>query len=145
MEIRLKKLEDSISLPSYATAGSAGMDLRAAISEKILLKKRERKLVPTGISMAIPCGYNGEVRPRSGLAYENGITVLNSPGTIDSDYRGELKVLLINLGEDDFWIEPQMRIAQLVIQKCEIVSWNIVEHLEDTGRSNGGYGSTGVK
>ncbi|MDR2158397.1 MAG: dUTP diphosphatase [Holosporaceae bacterium] len=147
MDISVKILNNAlgIELPSYATAGSAGLDLRAAISEPIILRKNERKLIPTGLAMAVPIGYNAEIRPRSGLAYKNGVSVLNSPGTIDSDYRGEVKVLLINLGEDDFLIENGMRIAQLVIQKCETIDWNVVNSLDETGRSKGGYGSTGVK
>jgi dUTP pyrophosphatase len=134
-----------LDLPSYATDGSAGVDLRAAISRDLLLKRSERKLVPTGVAIALPSGYNAEVRSRSGLAYSNGVMVLNSPGTIDSDYRGELMVLLINLGEEDFKIERGMRIAQMVIVKHEIVAWNRVDALDQTSRSAGGYGSTGVK
>jgi dUTP pyrophosphatase len=147
MNIPLKVLEHAsgIELPSYATIGSAGLDLRAAISEQMILKRFERKLIPTGLSIAIPPGYNGEIRSRSGMAYKNGIAVLNSPGTIDSDYRGELKVLLINLGEEDFSLERGMRIAQLVIQKYETIGWNVVDSLDETCRSEGGYGSTGVK
>jgi dUTP pyrophosphatase len=147
INIPLKILENAsgIELPSYATAGSAGMDLRAAISESVILKKGERKLIPTGLILAIPEGCGGEIRSRSGLAYKNGIAVLNSPGTIDSDYRGEVKVLLINLGDEDFLIERGMRIAQLIIQKCETIAWNVVDSLDETCRSEGGYGSTGVK
>ncbi|MDR0968801.1 MAG: dUTP diphosphatase [Holosporaceae bacterium] len=147
MKIPIKILENGvgIELPSYATVGSAGLDLRAAISESVFLRKGERALVPTGISIAVPAGCNGEIRSRSGLAYKNGIAVLNSPGTIDSDYRGEVKVLLINLGGEDFAIERGMRIAQLVIQKYEKIDWNVVDSLDETCRSEGGYGSTGVK
>jgi dUTP pyrophosphatase len=147
MNIFLKVLEHAsdIELPSYATNGSAGLDLRAAISESTILERFKRKLIPTGISIAIPPGYNGEIRSRSGLAYKNGVAVLNSPGTIDSDYRGELKVLLINLGEEDFLIERGMRVAQLVIQKYETIDWNVVDSLDETCRSDGGYGSTGIK
>jgi dUTP pyrophosphatase len=147
MKIALKILEHAsgIELPSYATPDSAGLDLRAAIQENIVLKKNERKLIPTGISIAIPSGYNGEIRSRSGLAYKNGIAVLNSPGTIDSDYRGEVKVLLINLGEEDFVLERGMRIAQLVIQKYEMVNFEVVDSLNETVRADGGYGSTGIK
>ncbi|MDR2780854.1 MAG: dUTP diphosphatase [Holosporaceae bacterium] len=146
VNIPLKVLEHAfgIELPSYATDGSAGLDLRAAVSENTILKRFERKLIPAGVSIAIPPGYNGEIRSRSGLAYKNGIAVLNSPGTIDSDYRGELKVLLINFGNEDFLVERGMRIAQLVIQKYETISWNVVDSLDCTCRSDGGYGSTGV-
>ncbi|MDR1983114.1 MAG: dUTP diphosphatase [Holosporaceae bacterium] len=147
MHVSLKILENAseFELPSYATAGSAGVDLRAAIFEDIILKKNERKLIPTGIVIAIPQGYNAEIRPRSGLAYKNGITVLNSPGTIDSDYRGEIGVLLINLGDINFIIKRGMRIAQLIVQKCETIIWNVVDSLEETHRAEGGYGSTGIK
>ncbi|MDR0678555.1 MAG: dUTP diphosphatase [Holosporaceae bacterium] len=147
MYISLRILENAqgLELPSYATTESAGMDLRAAIWNDVVLKKNERKLIATGIMIAIPPGYNAEIRPRSGLAYKNGITVLNSPGTIDSDYRGELKVLLINLGDSNFIIERGMRIAQLVVQKCETVVWNVVDSLCETYRAEGGYGSTGIK
>ena len=132
-------------LPSYATDGSAGMDLRAAITDALVLKKNERKLLPTGIAIALPFGYNAEVRSRSGLAHKNGVMVLNSPGTIDSDYRGEVKVLLINFGEEDFKVERGMRIAQMVVIKHETVIWNKVNVLDETLRSIDGYGSTGVK
>jgi dUTP pyrophosphatase len=147
MKIPLKATEHAcgIEFPSYATIGSAGLDLRAAICGNTVIKRFERKLIPAGICIAIPPGYFGEIRPRSGVAYKNGITVLNSPGTIDSDYRGELKVLLINFGEDDFPVERGMRIAQLVIQKYERIGWDITDSLDDTCRSDGGYGSTGIK
>lgn len=134
-----------LDLPSYATLHSAGMDLRAAISESRVLKPSERILIPTGIAIALPVGYEAQVRPRSGLALKYGITVLNSPGTVDSDYRGEIKVLLIHLGHNNFIIERGMRIAQIVIQKFEKWTWNVVEELDDTDRSIGGYGSTGEK
>jgi dUTP pyrophosphatase len=147
VKIALKILENAkeMELPAYATGGSAGVDLRAAIFESIVLKKHERALIPTGLAMAIPPGYNGEIRSRSGLAYRNGVVVLNSPGTIDADYRGEIKALLINLSDEDFLLERGMRIAQLLIQRCETINWDVVDSLDDTGRSNGGYGSTGVK
>lgn len=145
MYVNIKILENGagLELPSYATLGSAGMDLRAA--ESITLKCGERALVPTGISIAVPYGYNGEIRPRSGLACKNGVTVLNSPGTIDSDYRGEIKVLLINFGSEDFVVERGMRIAQLVFNKIEAVEWNVVDDLDATCRSDNGFGSTGMK
>jgi len=146
MDILLQILENGIGmeLPSHATSGSAGVDLRAAISDSVIIKKGGRELIPTGIAIAVPTGYNAEIRSRSGLAYKNGIFVLNSPGTVDSDYRGEVKVLLMNLGENDFMVERGMRIAQLVIQKCERINWNVVESLDETRRSGGGYGSTGI-
>lgn len=147
MRINVKILEHGggLDLPSYATSGSAGMDLRAAINENIVLHRFERRLIPTGICMAIPDGYNLEIRPRSGLAFNYGVSVLNAPGTVDCDYRGELKVLLINFGEEDFVIERGMRIAQMVLQKVEYVELNPVQNLDETSRSNGGYGSTGIK
>ena len=136
---------ENLQLPEHMTSGSAGMDLRAAIDEPIELKPMERIAVPNGICIAVPQGYNVEIRPRSGLAFKHGITVLNAPGTVDSDYRGELKTLLINLGSETFIIERGMRISQLVLQKYETVEWNCVDSLDDTLRSEGGYGSTGVK
>jgi dUTP pyrophosphatase len=147
VKIALKILENArgMELPSYATSGSAGVDLRAAVFESIVLKKRKRALIPTGLAMAISHGYNGEIRSRSGLAYRNGVVVLNSPGTIDADYRGEIKVLLINLSDEDFLLERGMRIAQLLIQRYETIDWDVVDSLDDTDRSSGGYGSTGVK
>ena len=136
---------EGLQLPEHMTSGSAGMDLRAAIDEPIELKPMDRVAVPNGICIAVPQGYNVEIRPRSGLAFKHGITVLNAPGTVDSDYRGELKTLLINLGSESFIIERGMRISQLVLQKYETVEWNCVDSLDDTIRSEGGYGSTGVK
>ena len=136
---------ENLQLPEHMTSGSAGMDLRAAIDEPIELKPLDRIAVPNGICIAVPQGYNVEIRPRSGLAFKHGITVLNAPGTVDSDYRGELKTLLINLGSKTFIIERGMRISQLVLQKYETVEWNCVDSLDDTLRSEGGYGSTGVK
>ncbi len=131
--------------PSYATPLSAGMDIRANIDEPITLASLQRTLVPTGLYMALPAGYECQVRPRSGLAMKHGITVLNSPGTIDADYRGEIKVLLVNLSDKPFIIEPAERIAQLVVAKHEQVVWEEVEVLDDTDRGAGGFGSTGVK
>lgn len=131
-------------LPTYATALSAGMDLRANISEPIVLKPLERCLVPTGLYMALPEGYEAQVRPRSGLALKKGITVLNSPGTIDADYRGEVGVILVNLSAEDFIIEDGERIAQMVIARHEKVEWETVEVLTDTERGAGGFGHTGV-
>ena len=131
--------------PEYATAQSAGLDLRANIEEAIVLNPMERKLVGTGLFMALPPGYEAQVRPRSGLALKHGITVLNSPGTIDADYRGELKVLLVNLSNEPFVVNEGERIAQLVIAKHEKAEFKLVEELDDTERGAGGYGHTGVK
>ena len=132
-------------LPEYATAQSAGLDLRANIEEAIVLNPMERKLVGTGLFMALPPGYEAQVRPRSGLALKHGITVLNSPGTIDADDRGELKVVLVNLSNEPFVVNEGERIAQLVIAKHEKAEFKLVEELDDTERGAGGYGHTGVK
>lgn len=132
-------------LPAYATAQSAGMDLRANIPESITLQPLERRLIPTGLYIALPEGYEAQVRPRSGLALKHGITVLNSPGTIDSDYRGELMVLLINLSQDPFTVNDGERIAQLVIARHEHAVLTAVEVLDETERGAGGYGHTGVE
>jgi dUTP pyrophosphatase len=133
------------ALPAYETVASAGMDLRANLSECLLLKSGERLLVPTGLFIALPEGYEAQIRPRSGLAFKHGITVLNSPGTIDADYRGELKVLLINHGAEDFEIKDGERIAQMVIAAHARIEWNSVTELEETERGAGGFGSTGKK
>ncbi|MGB5383006.1 MAG: dUTP diphosphatase [Lutimonas sp.] len=130
--------------PSYQTKASAGMDLRANIQNPVELKPLERTIIKTGLYIALPEGYEAQVRPRSGLAAKHGITVLNTPGTIDADYRGEIGVILVNLSNDKFTIEDGDRIAQLVIAKHEQVSWKEVEILEDTSRGAGGFGSTGV-
>lgn len=132
-------------LPAYATKQSAGMDLRANIDEAIELKPLERRLVPTGLYMALPEGYEAQVRPRSGLALKHGITVLNTPGTIDADYRGEVGVVLVNLSNEPFSIEPGERIAQMVIAKYEQVELEEVEMLDETERGAGGYGHSGTK
>jgi dUTP pyrophosphatase len=132
-------------LPEYATAQSAGMDLRANIDESIVLHPMERRLIPTGLHIALPQGYEAQVRPRSGLALKHGITVLNSPGTVDADYRGEIMVLLINLSADDFVVREGERIAQMVIARHEQASFEVVEELDETERGTGGYGHTGVK
>ena len=132
-------------LPAYATSQSAGMDLRANTEEPFTLKPLERRLVPTGLYIALPEGYEAQVRPRSGLALKHGITVLNTPGTIDADYRGEIGVVLVNLSNDDFTVNPGERIAQMVIAKCEQAEMVVVEELDDTERGAGGYGHTGVK
>ncbi len=131
-------------LPAYETALSAGMDLRANIDEAITLKPMQRCLVPTGLFMALPAGYEAQVRPRSGLAIKKGITVLNSPGTIDADYRGEVCVILVNLSSEDFVINDGERIAQMVIARHEQVEWKCVETLDETERGAGGFGHSGV-
>ena len=132
-------------LPSYGTIASAGVDLRANIDESISIGSLEKVVVPTGLFIEIPIGYEAQVRPRSGLAFKYGITVLNSPGTIDADYRGEIKVILVNLSKDTFVIENGERIAQMVIAAHEQAEWVEVEELNNTDRGAGGFGSTGVK
>lgn len=132
-------------LPNYETIASAGMDLRANILEAITLKSLERAIVKTGLFIELPIGYEAQVRPRSGLAAKKGITVLNSPGTVDADYRGEIGVILVNLSQEDFIIENGERIAQLIIAKHERAEWIEVEELSETSRGEGGFGSTGVK
>lgn len=145
-KINIKKLEHAkdIQLPSYETLQSAGMDLKAAITNDIIIAKGEYKLIPTGLSIALPAGFEAQIRPRSGLAFKNGVTVLNSPGTIDADYRGEIGVLLINFGKNDFVVTKGMRIAQMIINKYEQISFNEVNELDDTERGEGGFGSTGT-
>ena len=132
-------------LPAYATSLSAGMDLRANLDEPIVLKPLQRCLVPTGLYIALPEGYEAQVRPRSGLALKKGIGVLNAPGTIDADYRGEICVILVNLSSEDFVVEDGERIAQMVVARHEQVRWSEVEVLDDTERSAGGFGHTGKK
>jgi dUTP pyrophosphatase len=132
-------------LPAYATAQSAGMDLRANLAEPIVLHPLERRLIPTGLHIALPEGYEAQVRPRSGLALKHGLTVLNSPGTIDADYRGEIGVVLVNLSQDDFVVNDGERIARLVIARYEQATLVTVETLDETERGEGGYGHTGVK
>jgi len=131
------------SLPKYETVDSAGMDLRANIEAPIILKPMERMLIPTGLYIELPSGFEAQVRPRSGLAIKHGITVLNTPGTIDADYRGEVKVILINLSQEDFEIKNGDRIAQMVVAQHEKVEWQLVDTLSDTERGAGGFNSTG--
>lgn len=131
--------------PAYATAQSAGMDLKANIDEPIVLGSLERAMVPTGLYIALPVGFEAQIRPRSGLAAKRGITVLNTPGTIDADYRGEIRVILVNLSKDEFVINPGERIAQMVVARHETVEWEEVEVLDETVRGEGGFGSTGTK
>jgi dUTP pyrophosphatase len=133
------------NLPSYETIASAGMDLRANLEEPVLLKPLQRAMVPTGLFIELPVGYEAQIRPRSGLAAKCGITVLNSPGTIDADYRGEIKIILINLSEDDYTIKNGERIAQMIISSHEKAEWIKVEKLNDSERGDGGFGHTGTK
>lgn len=147
MNVTFRKLShaENLPLPSYESEYAAGMDLRAALVEPVKLKPGKRELIPTGLQMALPKGYEAQIRPRSGLAYRNGITMLNTPGTIDADYRGEVKVLAVNLGEETFVIEHGDRIAQMVIApvtQCEVRE---ADELPGTERGEGGFGSTGVK
>ena len=135
--------KSSNDLPTYATEGSAGMDIRADLSGPLVLKSLERQLIPTGLFIELPLGYEAQIRPRSGLAIKQGITCLNTPGTIDSDYRGEIKVILINLSREDQTLHPGDRIAQMVIASVEQVEWEQVETISETVRSAGGFGHTG--
>jgi dUTP pyrophosphatase len=144
IEIRIINTSSN-NLPEYATEGSSGMDIRANLSESIELKPLERTLVPSGLFMEIPIGYEAQVRPRSGLAIKQGLTCLNTPGTIDADYRGEIKIILINLSNETQVIHHGDRVAQMVIQKVEKVIWKMAEALEETERSAGGFGHTGKK
>lgn len=146
-KIAITKLADgkSLPLPAYATEHAAGMDLLVAIDAPLTLKPMERALIPTGIAIALPPGYEAQIRPRSGLAAKHGLTVLNSPGTIDADYRGEIKAIVINLGTEPYTIDPGMRIAQMIVAQHATVQWNEVDTLDDTARGSGGFGSTGTK
>ena len=144
--IQLKVINQSEhALPEYATILSAGLDLKANLSESILLKPLQRLLIPTGLFIELPAGFEAQIRPRSGLAFKHGLTVLNSPGTIDADYRGEIKVLLVNLSETDFIVNNGERIAQMIIAKHEQIIWEPVIQLEKSNRGAGGFGSTGTK
>jgi dUTP pyrophosphatase len=133
------------ALPNYQTEQSAGMDLRANLEAPVTLKPLQRALIPTGLFIALPEGHEAQIRPRSGLAYKHGISIVNSPGTIDADYRGEIKVLLVNLSDQDFVVEDGERIAQMIVAKYERVAWAEAENLTETERGAGGYGSTGTK
>lgn len=144
MEIKIVNKSNN-ELPAYSTELSAGMDLRAFLPAPVVLKPLERKLIPTGLFVEIPAGFEAQIRPRSGLALKKGITVLNSPGTIDADYRGEVGIILINLSNEDFVIESGERICQMIIASHETVQWNLVELLEETQRGEGGFGHTGKK
>ena len=143
MKINIKKLDNRAVIPGYATAFSAGVDLHAVLDEPVTIKPLERKLIKTGLAIALPKGFEAQVRPRSGIALKKGITVLNTPGTIDSDYRGEIGVILVNLSSEDFVVNHGERIAQMVIAKHETVTFNEVNELSETDRGDGGFGSTG--
>ena len=146
IQVDIQRLANAagLPLPSYATAGSAGMDLLAAVEAAVTLRPGARALVPTGIAIALPAGYEAQVRPRSGLALNHGVTLLNSPGTIDSDYRGEVKVILVNHGAEPFLVERGARIAQLVVAPVSHVNWSEQGELDNTDREAGGFGSTGL-
>ncbi len=145
MKIDIIKLNTKAILPEYQTAGAAGMDIHACIDETIILKPGERRMIPTGFAIAVPAGYEAQIRARSGLSIKHGITMINGVGTIDADYRGEVGVLLVNLGQDSFEITAGMRIAQMVIAKYERAQWAEVIRLDETDRGSGGFGSTGHK
>ncbi len=148
ISVKIEKIlgNEDLPLPSYATTQSAGLDLFAAIVATITIPRGEVAIIPTGIKIALPEGYEAQIRPRSGLAAKNGITVLNTPGTIDADYRGEIKVILINLSKEDFLVQRGMRIAQMVINQFQSIAWEEVKTLEiETERGEGGFGSTGIK
>lgn len=147
VEVYVARTEENkdLPLPKYMSKGAAGMDLYAAVTENTVLKKGEILLVPTGLSIALPEGYEAQIRPRSGLALKKGISMVNTPGTIDADYRGEIGVIMINFGKEDFVIKRGERIAQMVINKIEQINWVEVKELEDTNRGAGGFGHTGNK
>ena len=146
MAIEVKIINESANpLPAYITEGAAGMDIRAFLTEPVTLHSLQRVLIPTGLFIELPQGYEAQIRPRSGLAIKQGITCLNTPGTIDSDYRGEIKIILINLSSEEQVVQNGDRIAQMVIQKVEKISWEEVGFLSETTRNNGGFGSTGKK
>jgi len=144
MNIDVVKLRDNAILPEYQTKGAAGADLHACLDAPLTLQSMERKMIPTGLAMAIPEGYEVQVRARSGMSIKHGITMVNGIGTVDADYRGELGVLVINLGQEPFTVEPGMRIAQMVVAKYETIGWNEVSELDETDRGTGGYGSSGT-
>ncbi|MDR1196769.1 MAG: dUTP diphosphatase [Candidatus Nomurabacteria bacterium] len=143
MKIKIKKVRDGAELPAYQTVGAAGFDFHAAIDTAVTLKPGQHRAFPTGVSVEIPAGYELQIRPRSGLAYKYGVTMLNGVGTIDSDFRGEMNVMLVNFGDQDFVVEPAMRIAQGVVERYEKVEWVETQELSETERGAGGLGSTG--
>ena len=142
--LRVREGFDALPLPTYATAGAAGMDLRAAVANPVTIQPMERAAIPTGVAIALPAGYECQVRPRSGLAIRHGITMINAPGTVDEDYRGELQVLMVNLGSEPFTIQRGDRIAQAVIARYERIEWDEQAQLETSQRGTGGFGSTGA-
>ncbi|MEG0371008.1 MAG: dUTP diphosphatase [Clostridium sp.] len=144
MKLYIKRLQKDLPLPEYMTGGSAGLDLYSAVEKEVIIKKGEIKLIPTGIAISIEVGYEAQIRPRSGLAIKHGISLVNTPGTIDSDYRGEINLIMINFGENDFIIRRGDRIAQMVINKIETPFIIECETLDDTSRGTGGFGSTGL-
>jgi dUTP pyrophosphatase len=143
MEVSIKRIHENANLPVYQTAGSAAADVSACLEEPVVLRPGERRVIPTGFAMMLPTGYEAQIRARSGLSAKHGICMVNGIGTIDADYRGEVGVILINLGDAAFTVEPGMRIAQMAVVRCEQASWNEVEELDETTRGKGGYGSTG--
>lgn len=145
VNVKVKKIKTNAQVPQYMSTGAAGCDICACLSETIILKPNERKAIPTGLSVEIPEGFEIQVRPRSGLAFKKGVTVVNAPGTIDSDYRGEIMALVINLGTEPVEIQHGDRIAQLVLQRVDQIQWCEVDSLNDTARGAGGFGSTGIK
>ena len=142
MNIRIKKLKDTAILPEYQTSGAAGADIHACLDEPVTLQPMERQRIPTGLSMSIPEGYEVQIRARSGMGLKYGVTMVNGVGTIDADYRGEVGVLLINLGHEPFVVEPGMRIAQMVLARYETITWQETNELDETVRGDGGFGST---
>ncbi|CAO5680765.1 MAG: Deoxyuridine 5'-triphosphate nucleotidohydrolase [Holosporales bacterium] len=144
LTVYLKKIKENANIPSHATAQSAGVDLVACVDEPFVIAPQKWALVPTGIAIALPDGYEAQIRPRSGFALKNGVTVLNSPGTIDADYRGEIRVILINFGSEDFVIESGMRIAQMVVAPFKRLAFSVVDELDVAERSLQGFGSTGT-
>jgi len=144
MEVKIVN-KSANPLPSYSTSSSAGMDIRASLKAAVTLKPLQRELIPTGLFMELPEGYEAQIRPRSGLALKKGISVVNTPGTIDADYRGEIGIILINLSGEDFVVEHGERICQMVINKVESIAWSQVESLEESDRGSGGFGHTGTK
>lgn len=143
MQIKITKLHEKAILPDYQTAGASGADLHACLDEPIVLEPMERRMVPTGLAMTIPEGFEVQIRARSGLSIKHGVTAINGVGTIDSDYRGEIGLLLVNLSNETFTIEPGMRISQMVLSKYEKITWQEVSNLDETARGSGGFGSTG--
>lgn len=144
INIKIKKIKDKAILPSYQTVNSSGMDVSACIDKPIILEPMQRGIIPTGLAIELPRGYEAQIRARSGLSIKHGLTVINGVGTIDSDYRGEIGVLMINLSNESFSVEPNMRVAQMVISKYETIHWEEVKSLDETSRGSGGYGSTGL-